>query len=46
LAIRMGEVLASGPREAVLNEETLSQLFDTPTRVVQDRDGLTIRFQG
>jgi len=46
LAIRMGEVLASGPRETVLNEETLTQLFDTPTRVVQDRDGLTIRFQG
>ena len=46
LAVRDGEVLAAGARDAVLNETILARLFDTPTRVSQDGDGLTIRFQG
>jgi iron complex transport system ATP-binding protein len=33
--LRSGRVVADGPKEAVLTDETLSRLFEVPLRVVE-----------
>lgn len=45
LALKAGRVLAAGPVEAVLSEPVLTQLYDTPARILRDGSGLVVRFQ-
>jgi iron complex transport system ATP-binding protein len=45
-AVRAGKTLAAGPVATVFTDAVLTRLFDTPARVVQDQDGMTVRFHG
>ena len=44
VAFKAGRVLAAGPAEAVLCEDTLGRLFDVRVRVTRDAEGGSVRF--
>jgi iron complex transport system ATP-binding protein len=46
LAVRDGKAVAMGPADAVLTDAVLTRIFDIPTRVTRDADGVSVRFQG
>jgi iron complex transport system ATP-binding protein len=46
LAIRDGAVLVAGAAEAVLTDDSLTRLFDTPARITRDGADVTVRFRG
>ncbi|SFR76415.1 ABC transporter ATP-binding protein [Sphingomonas jatrophae] len=44
VAVKGGRVLAAGPALAILDDAVLSELYDTPARVIHDKHGAAVRF--